>query len=96
MRRVYFIDMEWEIRDAREGKSCGFRIGRSTLQVEAETEVGAVNRAIDFCRNLPSWELKSNNIDIEDYREGNTCRYHDSIQLSKIISISYSPLNRRS
>ena len=80
------ITIEWEIHDTRENHT-GFRTGTSTLIVENETIEEDINDAIQFADSLPSWELERNNIDEQDYREGNVCRYYYRTQLSKIVKI---------
>ena len=78
------IKLEWEIRDTRNLNG-GFRTGESTLTIVTSDKVKAFNTAIGFASHLPSWELTRNNINEEDYRDGNICRYYYETKLSKII-----------
>ena len=80
------VIIEWEIHDTRD-MSGGYRTGTSKLAIKANNYEKLVNIAINFASNLPDWELKANNIDLESYREGKTCRYHYATKLSKILKI---------
>ncbi len=80
------ITLEWEIHDTRD-MGGGYRTGISKLQVQTKSYVEAINQAIRFASNLPSWELDRNNIDLEQYREGKICRYYYKTKLSKILKI---------
>ena len=84
MKRL--IKIEWEIHDTRENK-VGYRTGSSNLVMNTKKLSDAITQAIDFARNLPSWELERNGIDENNYREGKICRYYYETQISKIISI---------
>lgn len=80
------IELEWEIHDTRN-EVPGYRTGKSTLIVKAKSYADAMNAAINFAKNLPSWELERNNIDLEEYREYPVCRYYYETKLSKILKI---------
>ena len=85
-KNIYRIKFEWIIRDTRN-ISGGYRYGTSTLEVYASNKVEAINRAIEFCENLPSWEFGRNNINIEDYRDGKYCRYCYLTQINRILEV---------
>ena len=80
------ITIEWRIWDTRENNP-GFRNGTSKLQVKVKNNIEAMNQAIWFAENLPTWELERNGIDENDYREGKICRYYYKTQISKIVKI---------
>lgn len=81
------ITIEWEIHDTRNMFG-GYRTGTSTIIFVSDKRTkDAINQVINFANNIPSWEFERNNIDLEAYREGNTCTYHYMTMLSKIISI---------
>ena len=80
------ITIEWKISDTRnEGK--GHRTGISKMLIKAKDYVELMNTAIDFAKDLPTFELRRNNINLEEYREGNICRYHYRTELSSILKI---------
>lgn len=80
------ITIEWIIKDTRE-ENPGYRTGVSKLQVKCKSYIEAMNHAIWFAENLPSWELERNGIDENDYREYPVCRYYYKTQISKILKI---------
>ena len=80
------IQLGWEIRDTRDITG-GYYTGISTLVVEASKKEMALNSAIDFARNLPSWELERNGIDVEQYRDAKYCRYYYITMISKVLTI---------
>lgn len=80
------ITIEWEIHDTRKMNE-GCRVGVSTLAIKTRDTAKAINAVIDFAGNLPSWEFERNDIDLEEYREGKTCRYHYTTKLTKILKI---------
>lgn len=82
--KLFKVEFEWEIHDTRKGYF-GYKEGKSTIQVNTYDELGVINYAITFCEYIPSYELERNNIDIEEFREGNTCSYHYYTKL-KIIN----------
>lgn len=47
----------------------------------------AMTAVIEFAQHLPNYELERNNIDVNEYREGNVCRYYYSTMISKILEI---------
>ncbi len=80
------VTFEWEIRNTKEG--IGYRTGVSKVVTTRRKMSDIMNTVIEFANNLPSWELKRNNIDLNEYRESPTiCRYHYETKLSKIIKI---------
>ena len=84
--KKYEIKFEWEIRDTRNVTG-GYRTGTSRLIVNAKSQAEVINRAIFFAENVPSWELLENNIDINEYREGNICTYYYMTKISNVIYI---------
>lgn len=80
------MTIEWEIHDTRKPNG-GYRTGTSKLMTKAKNLVDAINTAINFASNLPSWEFERNDIDLEDYREYPKCTYYYSTKLSKILKI---------
>ena len=82
--KKYLIEIEWKITDTREDNG-SFRLGVSSLVVSAKSKEMAINNAIDFCNEIPSWEFERNQIDLNDYREGNICRYFYRTQITRII-----------
>lgn len=87
--KKYTLTIEWRIEDTRSN-TYGFFTGTSILQVEVRTITEAMNDAISFCEHIPHWEFKRNNIDLEQYREGNSCTVNYRTQLNKILSIEAS------
>jgi len=83
--KKYKITIEWEIHSTKEDD--GYYTGKSTLECEVKSIEELMNNAIDFANNIPSWEFKKNNIDIEEYRNKPYCRYYYRTQLSKIVEI---------
>ena len=83
--KTYEMEIEWEIRDTRY-EIKGFRTGISKLKVQGSIQQ-AVNSAIDFCKYLPSWEIERNEIDLNEYREGKSCRYYHETNIREILSI---------
>ena len=79
------ITLEWEIRDTRKMDLGVYQLGTSTIIVDTKKNESPINSAIEFASNLPSWELERNNIN--DYRDGNICRYHYMTRITKIISV---------
>ena len=84
MRKI--VTIEWKIYDTRN-ENGGYRTGISKLVMKAKDYVELMNAAIDFANDLPSWELKGHNINLEEYREGKICRYHYRTELSSILKI---------
>ena len=84
--KKYLIEFEWKIEDTRD-KFSGFGTGVSSLIVEEKSKEEAFNRAIDVAQHIPSWEFNRNGIDIKEYRESNTCTYHYSTQITKVLRI---------
>lgn len=82
---TYRITIEWEIHHTN--KVQGFRTGTSVLECQVKDMAELINHAIDFANSIPSWELKKNNIDLQDYRPSKLCCYYYRTQLSKIIKI---------
>ena len=80
--KKYLIEIEWKITDTRKDT---YRLGVSSLLVGAKSKEMAINSAIDFCDNLPSWEFERNQIDLNDYRNGDICRYLYRTQITRII-----------
>lgn len=79
------MTIEWEIHHT--DKSQGFKTGTSVLDCQVKDMAELMNNAISFVNNLPSWELKRNNIDLQEYRPSNLCCYYYRTQLSKVIKI---------
>ena len=86
MKKEKLIVLEWKIEDTRENHP-GYRIGTSKLQVKVKNNIEAMNQAIWFAENLPSWELERNGIDENDYREYPICRYYYKTTLARIVKI---------
>ena len=84
--KKYEIKFEWEIRDTRDITGA-FRTGTSTLVVKASSKEVALTCAIDFARDIPSWEFERNGIDLKEYKDDKFCRYYYLTMISKIISI---------
>ncbi len=80
------MTIKWEIHDTRN-ENGGYRTGTSKLMINEKNSLKAINAAIDFARNLPDWELESNGIDKEEYREYPICRYHYRTELAEIVKI---------
>lgn len=86
MKKKYFIEFEWEIRDTRNVYG-GYRTGRTSLAVEASNRVEAINHVINFASSIPTWEVEKNGIDLEDYRNKPYCSYFYITAISKVLSI---------
>lgn len=84
--KTYQIIIEWTINDTRENHY-GFKLGTSKFLVKAKNQIEALNEAIKNVEQLPNWEFERNEIDLNDYREGNTSRYHYETRISKILSV---------
>lgn len=80
------MTIEWEIHDTRKPNG-GFKTGTSKLMVKTKSIADAINKAISFASNLPSWEFERNNIDLEEYREYPICTYYYTTKLSRILKI---------
>ena len=81
----YLIEVEWKIEDKRD-LTGGWRNGVSSLYVKSKSKEDAINTAIDFCENIPSWEFDRNQINLEDYRESpKSCRYFYRTQITKVL-----------
>ena len=80
------LTIEWAIHDTRK-ENGGYRTGTSKLTVKAKSYAELMSAAINFAKDLPSWELKRNNIDLEEYREGKICCYHYRTEILKISKI---------
>lgn len=84
--KKYQIAIEWAIKDTR-GNHYGFRTGNSVFLVEAKNRIEAINEVIESAKMLPEWELNHSGIDLNDYREGNGCRYHYETGINRILSV---------
>ena len=84
--KKYEIEIGWEIRDTRDITG-GYYTGISTLVVEASCREMALNSAINFARDIPSWEFERNGIDLEQYRDAKYCRYYYITMISKVLTI---------
>lgn len=83
----YRMTIQWTIHHTDNPYNTSFRTGTSRFECEVKNTEELMNNAIDFCDNLPDWELRANGIDIQEYRKDNTCRYFYRIQLSKVLMI---------
>ena len=84
--KKYEVTLEWSIKDTRDING-GWYEGTSIFVAKAKTKMGAINQAISFAGHLPLWEFERNGINLEQYREGNICRYHYMTQVSRIINV---------
>lgn len=81
--KKYELTIEWEIHDTRN-EDKGFRTGTSKIMVETNDLSEVMQHAIDFARNVPSWEFERNGINLEEYREYPRCTYYYRTELSKV------------
>ena len=84
--KKYEVTLEWSIKDTRDING-GYYEGTSILVTNSANKVDAINQAISFAGQLPSWEFERNGINLEQYREGNICRYYYMTQVSRIINV---------
>ena len=84
MRKI--LTIEWKIYDTRN-EDGDYDIGISKLAIESKNYAELMNTVIDFAKDLPNFELKRNDINLEEYREGKLCRYHYRTELSSILKI---------
>ena len=81
---TYEVMFQFKVEDMRETNP-SFRIGKTTFRVWAHNPVEAINTAIDWAMDMPDLVLEQNNINKQDYRDGNFCRYYIRTQLTRII-----------
>lgn len=84
--KKYQITILWEIHDKRNMDG-GYKTGVSTLIAKNSSRELAINSAIDFAKNLPSWEFERNGIDLEEYRVYPFCTYYYMTMISRILTI---------
>ena len=82
MKKSYLVEFEWKIE--RTDK-CGFRTGTSRFIATCNNKIEAINHAIEFSQNIPSWEFERNEIDLKRYVDD--CRGMYKTQLTRIIQV---------
>lgn len=60
--RKYLITLTF--RAYEDGKEFFYKVGRTKLKVTAHDEIDAINHAISYAYNIPSWILEENDIEI--------------------------------
>ena len=84
-RKKFTVEVKWRITHTRKDF---FRFGTTKYLLEAKNKLEAINEVIRLVEHTP-WDcIKTNNIDMNNYREYPSCRYYYDIKVEKILSIT--------
>lgn len=64
--RKYLITLTF--RAYEDGNEFYTKVGRTKFKVTAHDQIDAINHAISFAYNIPSWVLEENDIDLKNTR----------------------------